>query len=303
MKRRVVAVVSATGVALAATTTFAVAYATNTQPSISLDTCTSPVAATTTVSWTGYKTASLAVEYYKVGSGSPGHHGDLWSATVVVNPAATSGTKPVTTPTGARSGTWYIHEVRLYAKSTGSGDHWEKHFDCGVTPPSTTTSTTSPGSTTPTTSPGSTTSTTTPPSTTTSTTTTTTPPSTTTSTTTTTTPPSSTTTTTIGGCPSPTNLTAPTITDTNIGSPTYQTEVFLNSPGTWSPALGGACSVTYQWQTASSSAGPWTDIDGANSTSYVTPNNCNIFRLKMTEIAAGGGSDAVAYSYYAGEFC
>ena len=36
-------------------------------------------------------------------------------------------------------------------------------------------------------------------------------------------------------------------------------------------AVGGTPFLTYQWQTADSPAGPWTDIDGATNTTYTTP--------------------------------
>lgn len=93
---------------------------------ITLSACTSPVGATTDVSWSGYKTGSLKVEYRKVGA-----KGSVWSSLARVAPASTSGTQTVTTPAKALAGTWYIHEVHIYGASNGKGKYWEKHFDCG----------------------------------------------------------------------------------------------------------------------------------------------------------------------------
>lgn len=76
------------------------------------------------------------------------------------------------------------------------------------------------------------------------------------------------------------------------GSISPLTTTFTTSGSTTLTVSGVVPGATYQWQSAPSSSGPWTDISGANSASYTTPN------LTVTtyyRCAVGSGSCTPSY--------
>ena len=252
--------------------------------SISLDACSGAVNPTSTrVTWTGNLTGSVSIEYYRravpvAPTTSTKVTGDIWSVAVRINPASRAGNVVVPTPSAATIGNWYIHEVHLYTNAKGSGAHVETHFDCGVTPPSTTSTSSTISSTTTTTEP---TTTTTEPTTTTTTepTTTTTEPTTTTTEPTTTTTEPTTSTTTAGSCTgAPGNLIAPVITESFV-SPNLVMDV--TNQGVWLEGDSAACTIvtrTYQWQYEA--GGFW--YNTTTSGTHYIETNCDTMRVIET---------------------
>lgn len=58
------------------------------------------------------------------------------------------------------------------------------------------------------------------------------------------------------------------------------------APLTGTPATGGSGSYTYQWQQATNSGGPWTNV-GTNSLSYQPPSQNRYYQLVVTDGACG----------------
>lgn len=82
----------------------------------------------------------------------------------------------------------------------------------------------------------------------------------------------------------PTNDTLPALSGTfNDG------ETVTTTTGNWS---GGVDSYAYQWQTASSSSGPWTDIPNATTFSYTISGCQQYLRSKVTATNTDGSTDA-----------
>lgn len=132
-----------------ATTSLLVAVSTATvssaaaKPTIVVDPCPGAAGVTVAVSWDGFATGSLIVDYTSPSGKSVTRNNVSASSAVTVANGASSGSVLVTTPAPPASGVWYVSGVRLFQTSTGSGKSVQRQVSCvGVAPTTTTSSTT-----------------------------------------------------------------------------------------------------------------------------------------------------------------
>lgn len=113
------------------------------KPTIVVDPCPGAAGATVTISWNGFATGSLIVDYTSPSGKSLTRNNVSATSAITVTNGASSGSVLVATPAPPASGVWYVSGVRLFQTSAGSGKSVQEQFSCvGVAPTTTTSSTT-----------------------------------------------------------------------------------------------------------------------------------------------------------------
>jgi hypothetical protein len=64
-----------------------------------------------------------------------------------------------------------------------------------------------------------------------------------------------------------------------------------------------ACGLTYQWQSAASSSGPWTNISGATSVSLSVPTSTSTYYRRLTSCGANTGTSTASNASIQGVTC
>lgn len=111
-----------------------------TETVIKIDECHAAVDESIRVTWRNFRTGAVTVEYRKRFS----DHGQAVQSTsatrrrtVEVSPADTRGSVTVTTPKRVSNGRWYVHKVTLLRRTDSTRPRRVAHkvFNCGVAPP------------------------------------------------------------------------------------------------------------------------------------------------------------------------